>query len=174
MQKWLTHIGPAALVAAFALGGAPKAAAAAVEPLAVEPPAVEASTLLYGGLTMAEVECLFDSTSAGCGREIADVVVSGGFCVVGLFGLGRLARARKIARQLEDLTDDIERAIQMRRLNRDIFTGFLSILAGDCYDLAWAIHDLIDCFAADEEDMVALPVRFFHSLSVPQAEATIT
>ena len=38
MQKWLTHIGPAALVAAFALGGAPQTATAGVEPPAVATP----------------------------------------------------------------------------------------------------------------------------------------
>ena len=39
MAKWLTHIGPAALVAAFALGGAPQTATAGVDPPAVATPA---------------------------------------------------------------------------------------------------------------------------------------
>lgn len=43
MQKWLTHIGPATLVAAFALGGAPQTATAAVEPPAVFLATVEAT-----------------------------------------------------------------------------------------------------------------------------------
>ena len=115
----------------------------------------------YAGMLVHEI-CTFPADGMAppdCGWEVAAVFRDLGFCIVGLTGVGRLVRARKIAEKLEELTNAIERAMETRRMNRDIMTGFLSVLAGDCVDLIFSLREMDDCLN-DGEATTSLPALF--------------
>lgn len=97
------------------------------------------------------------AASAGCWWEVAELVVRAGLCVVELYGFGKFVKGRKIMKQAEELEDAVKRAENMREATRAMAFGILAIVAGDCFDFALAVRDLVDCLFSD--DVASLSVR---------------
>lgn len=123
--------------------------------------APEASTppseLLYGGLTAHDAACALTADSSDCVREWGDAIINGAQCIVGLFGVGRILMAKRIAKKIGEIQDAMRRASVP---NREVLFRFLSLLVGECWDTYWAVLDVIDCMGWNqdqEQQQVALP-----------------
>ena len=111
------------------------------------------SELLYSGMTAAEAACALSTSTDGggisCGREWGEAIFNGVQCAVGLFGVGRILMAKRIAKKIGEIRDAARRATVS---NREVLFKFLSLLAGECWDTYWAVVDLIDCMSSPNEE----------------------
>jgi len=124
------------------------------------------SELLYGGMTAAEAACVLSTDAGGisCAREWGDAIINGVQCAVGLFGVGRILMAKRIAKKIGEIRDAARRATAS---NRELLFKFLSLLAGECWDTYWAVRDLIDCMSpAEEQQQQASLPRAIHPSSL--------